>query len=47
MTGSSVGSGPTGSTSPARTGGGPIPDSVSVLHDPSTGATSMPPRTAR
>ena len=45
--GNAVGSGPTGRTSPVRNGGGPSPDSVSVLRDPSTGATSIPPRTAR
>jgi len=39
--------GPTGSTSPARTGGGPTPDNVSAEREPSTGATSMPPRTVR
>ena len=38
---------PTGSTSPARSGAGPSPESVSVLREPSTGGTSMPPRTAR
>ena len=42
-----AGSGPTGSTSSTRSAAGPIPDRVSVLRDPSTGATSIPPRTAR
>ena len=41
-TGRAVGLRADGSTSPACSGGGPSPESVSVLRDPSTGATSMP-----
>jgi hypothetical protein len=45
--GSWVQSSPTGSRVPAATGSGPTPDSRSVHRAPSTGATAMPPRTAR
>ena len=37
---------PTGSSIPAASGGGPSFPSVSVEREPSTGGTSMPPRTA-
>ena len=36
---------PTGRTSPALNGAGPISESVSYERDPSTGGTSTPPRT--
>src|SRR6185369_14947257 len=38
---------PSGSTNPARNGGGPSPESVSVDRLPSTGATVIPPAKAR
>ena len=34
---------PSGRTSPAASGRGPMPESVSVARDPRMGATSMPP----
>src|SRR5215831_10519680 len=37
---------PTGRTKPARIGGGPRPERVSVERLPSTGATRIPPATA-
>ena len=43
----SAGSGPTASTSPARSRAGPIAESTSVERDPSTDAPANPPRTAR
>ncbi|SIF79045.1 Uncharacterised protein [Mycobacteroides abscessus subsp. abscessus] len=38
--------GPIGSLSPARSGLGPMPDMMSKLREPITGATLTPPRTA-
>ncbi len=40
-------SSPTGRRSPGDSGGGPMPERVSVLREPRTGSTAMPPRTAR
>ncbi len=41
-----AGADPTGSTSPTATGAGPTRESRSVAREPSTRATSIPPRTA-
>ena len=41
-----AGSAPIASTRPGPTGSGPMPASVSREREPSTGGSSMPPRTA-